>query len=81
MIRVISNSFTALLLGFGRFFNLLNLYIVLYPVLVDTSLRGDRVIGLSSTNGPEFELLTDAVSWAEVNWLSFVLSFCNYRGF
>jgi hypothetical protein len=43
-----------------------------YPVLVDTSLRGDRVIRLSSTNGPEFELLTDAVSWVEVNWLSFV---------
>jgi hypothetical protein len=41
-------------------------------ILVDTSLRGDRVIRLSSANGPKFELLTDAVSWAEVNWLSFV---------
>jgi hypothetical protein len=43
-----------------------------YPVLVDAALHGDRVIRLSSTNGPGFELLTDAVSWAEVNWLSFV---------
>jgi hypothetical protein len=35
---------------------------LLSPVLVDTLLSGDRVIRLSSTNGPEFELLTDAVS-------------------
>jgi hypothetical protein len=45
---------------------------VRYPVSDDAALHGDRVIRLRSTNGPVFELLTDAVSWAEVNWLSSV---------
>jgi hypothetical protein len=42
------------------------------PVPVDAALHGGRVIWLSSTNGPGFELLTDAVIWAEVNWLNYV---------